>query len=88
MSFQSFAQSKRPADVLDGNTMNVQLLMSKSHLFSFNIDFDTVTDPDTDSDRESETVQQVKTFERVFPINKPLIVKFTPMGQRPRKWKR
>jgi hypothetical protein len=50
MSFQSFTYAKRPSDVLNGGTIDIQLLMSESHLYPFDSDCDTDSDTDSRTD--------------------------------------
>lgn len=50
VTFKFFTETKDPSDVLDGNTINVELFVTKWHGNSTDFDSDTDTDIDTDSD--------------------------------------
>ena len=56
MAFQSFTYAKRPSDVLNGSTIDIQLLMSESHLYPLNSDCDI----DTDADSDTETASTIR----------------------------
>ena len=59
MAFQAFTYAKRPSGVLNGSTIDIQLLMSESHLYPLNSDCDIDTDCDADSDTETASTIRI-----------------------------
>ena len=56
MAFQAFTYAKRPSGVLNSSTIDIQLLMSESHLYPLNSDCDI----DTDADSDTETASTIR----------------------------